>query len=162
MINRKVSVFLLLLSVAVSAHADWESSILPKDFVFESSLTKAVSTAQGAGKAVIVYYTRTQCPPCDVLQWRLRKEEVGNPYRSAYVFTAVWGTAIGYTERENYRSKYGVPAAPTWIVFNSRGKYVCTAPGGFGSDEAGLRLHEAVQSLLAQAEGEANAVRTCM
>ena len=133
---------------ATSAQAAWESSLLPSGFVHESSLTKATDRAAKEGKAVVVYYTRTQCPPCDALQSRLRKESVGAPYRDKYVFTAVWGSSMGNSEREQYRNLYGVQGAPTWLFFTPAGGYLCTARGGFGSDEGGIKLHDAVQTLL--------------
>ena len=152
----------LLLAAAGSANADWEGSILPRGFAYESSLDKAVEAAKGSGKAAIVYYTRTNCPPCQALQARLRKDEIGLPFKDGYVFTAVWGSSMGQQERESYRSRYAVQGAPTWLVFNRHGKYVCTAAGGFGSDEAGLQLHKAVQALLTSAsEGESTASRAC-
>jgi hypothetical protein len=119
--------------------------LLPDGFAHEDSLAKAVATARGSDRAIIVYYTRTNCPPCGSLQRRLRKEEVGAPYRDGYVFTAVWGSSMGSYDRESYRTQYWVQGAPTWIFFNRHGKYVCTAAGGFTSDEAGAQLHKTVQ-----------------
>ena len=138
----------LLLLFPGSARPAWEAAILPRGFSHESSLQKAVDRAKVTGRAVIVYYTRTQCPPCDALQARLRKDSIGEPFRSGYVFTAVWGNSMSNTEREHYRIRFGVQGAPTWLVFNSLGDYICTARGGFGSDEAGLKLNDNVQELL--------------
>ncbi len=152
----------LLLSVSSLVHADWEGYLLPDGFAHQDSLAKAIATANGSGRAVVVYYTRTNCPPCNNLQRRIRKEEVGAPYRDGYVFTAVWGSSMGSYERDSYRTKYWVQGAPTWIFFNRHGKYVCTAAGGFTSDEAGTQLHKTVQSLLATPiEGESAAPRSC-
>ncbi|MEF8747837.1 MAG: thioredoxin fold domain-containing protein [Candidatus Accumulibacter propinquus] len=152
----------LFFSVSSLAHADWEGYLLPDGFAHENSLAKAVETAKGSGKAVIVYYTRTNCPPCSSLQNRLRKEEIGIPYRDGYVFTAVWGTSMRSDERDRYRTQFWVQGAPTWIIFNRHGKYVCTAAGGFTSDEAGTQLHKTVQSLLATStEGESATPRSC-
>ena len=143
--------------------ADWESSILPRDFKTESGLSKALTAARQSGQHVIVYYTRTNCPPCRQLQARLRKESVAKPYRDSYVFTAVWGSSMDSTEREHYRQRFGVQGAPTWIVFKNDGQYVCTSEGGFETDEAGEQLHKALQSLLAapSADGSSDTPRRC-
>ena len=144
-----ISVLASALLLSHSAVADWESSILPRDFKTENTMAKALATARGSGRQVIVYYTRTNCPPCNALQARLRKEAVAKPYRDSYVFTAVWGSSMGHAEREDYRTRYGVQGAPTWLVFTEEGKYVCTSGGGFESDEGAMLLHQAVQSKVA-------------
>lgn len=72
-----------------AARADWESAILPKSFQSEGSLPKALEVAQASGRSVIVYYTRTNCPPCNVLQSRLRDPSIGAPFAQDFVFTAV-------------------------------------------------------------------------
>ena len=132
-----------------TAFADWESTILPRDFKTESTLSSALATAKQTGRDVIVYYTRTRCPPCEVLQGRLRNESVAKPFRESYVFTVVWGSSMGLQEREDYRQRFAVDGAPTWIVFNSAGSYICTSSGGFSSDEGGSQLHAVVQKRLA-------------
>lgn len=143
--------------------ADWESSILPRDFATESSLANAVAAARKTGRQVVVYYTRTNCPPCTVLQSRLRKDGVAKPYRESYVFTAVWGSSMGYAERETYRTQFGVRGAPTWLVFTNEGQYVCTSGGGFESDEGALVLHQAIQRLLVSPnEATSTAPRRCV
>ena len=158
------TVVLICLSMTcASARADWESSILPRDFDTANSLDKAVALAKQKNKAVIVYYTRTNCPPCNVLQSRLRKEEVAAPFRDSYVFTAVWGTSMGQSERETYRSRFGVQGAPTWLIFSQNGEYVCTSAGGFFTDEGGKKLHEAIQSRLSiAASTKETASRRCV
>lgn len=150
---------LTLSSITVAA---WESTILPRTFSHENSLEKALVRATSEGKNVIVYYTRTKCPPCDVLRGRLNREEVGKQFQQNYVFTAVWGSSMGHEERESYRSRFGVRGAPTWIVYSAKGKYVCTARGGFESDEGGAALHLAAQAALKESStNEANEVRMC-
>ena len=150
-------VVLFALMAGSCASADSERSILPRNFDTASTLHKAVAVAKEKNKAVILYYTRTNCPPCTVLQSRLRKEEVAAPLRAAYVFTVVWGSYMSYNERESYRRRYDVQGASTWIVFSSNGEYVCTASGGFNSDKGGRRLHEAVQARLATLAGSSEA-----
>ena len=153
----------LLICGPVVAMADWESTLFPKDFQTESNLTKATATATLHKKHVIVYATRTNCPPCDVLRSRLRRDDVAKPYRESYVFTAVWNSSMGYSEREDYRRKYDVQGAPTWIVFKNTGQYLCTARGAFFSDEDGLKLHQAIQAQLASTEGSpTSGPRSCM
>ena len=157
-----------LLSVALlgiscqTALAAWESSILPTGFQHENSLASASARAARDGKTAIVYYTRTQCPPCNALQSRLRKESVAAPFRDHYVFTAVWGSSMGSSERETYRSQYGVQGAPTWIFYRQDGQYLCTASGGFSSDEHGARLHAAVQQLQTSAGTPPVGPRECL
>jgi len=160
---RSLSLFIaLLVSGSGSALAEWESTILPQSFRYESSFAAASARASEENKTLIVYYTRTRCPPCDWLRAMLKKESVGAPFRDNYVFTVVWGSSMGYKEREQYRSQFGVQGAPTWIVYNPKGQYLCTARGGFDSDEGGAKLHAAVQALRATEGGSGFAVRDCV
>jgi thioredoxin-related protein len=163
-LNQLRHLLLVLLVVPVSfAFADWESTLFPREFQTESSLAKAMVIAKESNKHVIVYATRTNCPPCDVLRSRLRREEVAKPYRDSYVFTAVWNSSMGSTERENYRQKYDVQGAPTWIVFANTGQYVCTARGAFFSDEEGAKLHQAIQTRLTSSEAlPTNGPQSCI
>jgi thioredoxin-related protein len=158
-----LATFVMLL-VSPFAFADWESTILPRDFQTDNSLAKALASAKQSGKSVIVYYTRTNCPPCNVLQGRLRKEDVAKPYRDMYIFTAVWGSSMGNAERERYRQEFAVEGAPTWIFFRNDGTYVCTASGGFRSDLAGTELHQVVQSKIVEPykTGAANKPLSCI
>lgn len=161
----RISPFILALavgSVCDSAFAAWESSILPSDFAQESSLERATARATKEGKAVIVYYTRPRCPPCDILQSRLKVEEIAGRYRENYVFTAVWGSSMNAGERDHYRSAYDVQGAPTWIFFSGEGKYLCTSGGGFRSTDQSVKLHAAVQALLQQPRPEVDpSARSC-
>lgn len=146
---------------ASSALADWESSLLPRDFDHASSLAEATKLANEKGKAVVLYYTRTNCPPCTVLQGNLRNPVIGAPFKAAYVFTAVWGTSINRSERDAYRSKFDIQSAPTWVFFTGKGEYVCTSRGGFESGEHATRLNEAVKGLLA-ADTRQTSPRACL
>jgi hypothetical protein len=163
--HMRTSPFTLAAAAALacgSASAAWESSILPSDFAMESSLERATSRAAKEGKAVVVYYTRTRCPPCDILQSRLKVEEIAGRYRENYVFTAVWGTSMNAGERQHYRAAYDVQGAPTWIFFSGEGKYLCTSSGGFRSTDQSIRLHAAVQALLQQPRPDSDpAPRAC-
>lgn len=121
--------------------AERESKVLPQSFDTAGSLDEAFVLAKEKNKAVIVYYTRTRCPPCTILQSRLRREEVAAPFRDEYVFTALWSRLMDREKRAYYRDRYDVVGAPTWLVFDSGGGYVCTSIAGFKSDKAGKRLH---------------------
>lgn len=131
-----------------SAQAEWEGWLLPNDFIRADTFEKAVAIAKDKDKALIVYYTRTSCPPCSLLQSRLRQEEVAALFRDKYVFTAVWGSAMGMNERESYRRRFDVQGAPTWIAFDKDGKYLCTSPGGFFSFDEARAIHEGIQARL--------------
>jgi len=128
--------------------ADWETHLLPKNFQMTNSFSKAVALSKDTKKAVILYYTRTNCPPCDRLQSHLRNSEIADQFRDSYVFTAVWGSSMGRIEREDYRQRYGIQGAPTWVAFNAAGEYLCTSAGGFISVEEGKKLHEDIQRRL--------------
>jgi hypothetical protein len=122
---------------------------LPKDFQTASSLDQALTLASSDKRPVILYYTRTNCPPCRVVQGLLRGEAAGGLFRDTYVFTALWGTSMGHAERETLRSRYDVQGAPTWVVFRHTGEYLCTARGAFSSAEEAATLHRAIQGRLA-------------
>ncbi|MDX1527927.1 MAG: thioredoxin family protein [Gammaproteobacteria bacterium] len=145
------------------AEADREEKILPRDFDTAATLDQALTLAKAKNKAVILYYTRDRCPPCNMLQSRLRRESVAAPYRDGYVFTAVWGNRMDRDERAYYRDRYDAFLAPSWVVFTSGGEYVCTSLGGFTSDKGGKRLHEAIQLRLGMSlHAEDPDARDCM
>ena len=152
----------VLLAIAFPARADWESHLLPRDFDMASSMEKALLLAKQKDKGVIIYYTRTNCPPCNVLQSTLRQEAVAAPYRTAYVFTAVWGSSMGSAERESYRKRFDVQGAPTLLVFNNAGQYVCTARGGFSTADEATKVHAAAQSYLALSGSTEKGPRHCV
>ena len=141
-----LSVFTVIFCFA--AYADWEGSVLPDGYTTESSLEKALQTARSREKSVIVYYTRANCPPCQILQSNLRREEIRRAYETHYVFTVVWGNGMNYSKREAYRSQYKVKGAPTWIIYNRNGDYLCTSHGGFRNPDAGLKLHKQLQDAI--------------
>jgi hypothetical protein len=78
------------------------------------------------------------------------------------VFTAIWGTSMGRAERDEYRTKYNVSGAPSWLVFTSAGTYVCTARGGFEGPEGAARLQAALEAKLKAPPTDAtHEVRSC-
>lgn len=148
-IAKKGIVGLFALIQATLAAAAWESVVLPEGFAWESSLSEAAGRAQRENKAVIVYYTRTNCPPCDLLRARLRSsEEMKALYGQNYIFTVVWGSSMSRAEREEYRSRFDVRGAPTWVVFSPQGQYVCTLHGGVWPQDGGEQMHQRLQALI--------------
>jgi len=133
---------------SAAALADWESSLLPRDYSAAADLETALRKAAASGKSVILYYTRTNCAPCRVLQSHLRREEIKAAYAPHYVFTAAWGNGMATRMRKEYRTRYNVLGAPTWIFYDRRGRYLCTSIRGFADHEAGLKLHRRVQANL--------------
>ena len=144
----RMTVLVAVTCFGTTANADWESSLLPHGFSHQKAIEQAVAEGKRTTKPVIVYYTRTNCPPCNVLKGILRSEPTAGIYRERYIFTAVWGSSMGHTERERYRSLYNVQGAPTWLFFNSDGDYVCTAHGGFSTADGAKLLNDSVQNLL--------------
>ena len=112
--------------------ASFESSLFTRQYETYSSMEDAKKAAGSGNKGIFVYFTRTKCPPCDDLRISvLSKSEIAPLISSGFVFTAVWGSSMGQAERQSYREKYGEFGAPTFILFNSRGEYICTSRGGF-------------------------------
>ena len=148
------------LAAASPARGAWESSLLPKGFQTATSLDKALTLARTANLPVVLYYTRTNCPPCTVVQGLLRGETVGHAFRYAYVFTALWGTSMGQAERESLRSRNDVQGAPTWVVFRNTGEYLCTARGVFATAAEAAALHHAIQQHLVSSEASASGAVT--
>ena len=130
-------------------YAEWEWVVLPRSYTTAGSFEQAVEIAKARDISVIVYYTRRDCPPCRVLQSHLRSQAMRQVFAPNYVFTVVWGNGMNSRKREWYRTQYRVIGAPTWIVYNSQGDYLCTAHGGFAKPKAGLLLHQRLQPALA-------------
>jgi hypothetical protein len=123
--------------------------LLPKDFQTASSLDKALALGSSGKRPVILYYTRTNCPPCSVVRALLRGDAVSSMFRDGYGFTALWGTSMGSVERESLRGQYDVQGASTWVVFRYTGEYLCTARGVSSTAEEAAALHHAIQERLA-------------
>lgn len=111
------------------------------------NLDAAVAKAGEQQKWVIVYYTRSSCPPCNHVQGQMKRDEIRSGFADDFIFTVIWSNGMNTTDREKYRSRYGVMGAPTWLVYNERKEYICTASGGFGTFEAGLELANTVKKL---------------
>lgn len=141
-----------------AAHGAWESLVMPKGYEVGASLDDALLKAKEQQKWVIVYYTRSNCPPCNYIQGHLKNEAIKRGFADDFVFTVVWGNGMDTSKREDYRTRYGVIGAPTWIIFDSKGEYICTANGGFNSYEAGLELSERLRKVKASASAETTTV----
>lgn len=162
----RIAAMLLVLTRPLPVWSDWETHLLPRGFQTASSFEEARALAEKSGRPLIVYYTRTNCPPCTLVQRLLRQDMVGNVYRDSYVFTAMWGSSMGFTQRESLRALYGVRSAPTWIVFRSNGSYVCTARGVFSTEAEAAGLHRAIEGILNSTAEElsssATVLRACV
>lgn len=53
---------------------------------------------------------------------------------------AVWGSSMGHSDQQFYCETYGDFGVPAFILFNSKGKYVCTSRGGFKTSSTLLNL----------------------
>lgn len=143
------------------AWGSWESLVLPPGFSWESNVPDAAARARREDKPLIVYYTRTNCPPCDVLRARLRSNEtLRETFKQHYIFTVVWGNSMNRTERDEYRQRYDVRGAPSWVLFHPQGGYVCTLHGGVWPQEDGAEVHELLQTRLKSFDTEAAAAPT--
>lgn len=161
---RNIRTYVLLLALPFSAAiAEWESTLFPQDFETENTLSNAISTAKKNGKHVILYATRSNCPPCKSLQALLRKDGIAKSYRESYTFTALWHSSMSQSELADHKQRYGVGGAPAWIVFTNTGQYICTARGGvFDNEIDGIKLHQSIQLLIASAkESTSYAPRYC-
>ncbi|HEU0201088.1 MAG TPA: thioredoxin family protein [Burkholderiaceae bacterium] len=150
----------LLLSLAANCPAAWWS-LLSSDFQEHRTLEAALAAAKASDQPVIIYYTRQRCPPCDVLRTRLSSDPLREHYAKAFHYAVIWGDQMDSTERAGWRDRYGVSSAPTWVVMRSDGGYLCTAVGGFGSVEGGLRLFRLLQKAANVNVPAADVVRDC-
>ena len=133
------------------ALASFESTLFTRHYETYSSMDEAKKAAGASNKGIFVYYTRTRCPPCDFLRGSiLWKNEVASVISRGFVFTAVWGSSMGHSVRQFYRETYGVSGAPTFILFNSKGEYVCTSSGGFKDTEHAMKLTQSLRALISE------------
>lgn len=146
--------YLLILFIAFQANnarASFESTLFTNHYETYSSMDEAKKAAGPGNKGIFVYYTRVRCPPCDVLRGMvIRRNEVASVISRGFVFTAVWGSSMGSPERQFYRQTYGDFGAPTFILFNSKGEYVCTSRGGFKDAEHAIKLTDSLRSLISE------------
>ena len=146
--------YLLILLIAFhanNARASFESTLFTNHYETYSSMDEAKKAASPGNKGIFVYYTRVRCPPCDVLRGLvIRRNEVASVISRGFVFTAVWGSSMGTPERQFYRETYGDFGAPTFILFNSKGEYVCTSRGGFRDVEHAIKLTQSLLTLISE------------
>ena len=57
---------------------------------------------------------------------------------------------MGTPERQFYRETYGDFGAPTFILFNAKGEYVCTSRGGFRDVEHAIKLTQSLRTLISE------------
>lgn len=159
----RLQVLLLILLAPLRAYADWEAHLLPAEFQHKSSMQEAMVLAEQANKDIIVYYTRTNCPPCNRLQAQLRQQPIRDLFGGRFVFTAVWSSSMNGSERDHYRQNFGVRGAPTLIVHRKTGEYVCTSVGSFNNENEALEVHKAIsEKLKAKAVPPASAPVPCV
>ena len=133
------------------ALASFESTLFTNHYETYSSMDEAKKAAGPSSKGIFVYYTRSRCPPCDYLRGAiLGKSEVASVISRGFVFTAVWGSSMGHAERQFYRETYGDFGAPTFLLFNSKGEYVCTSRGGFRDAEHAIKLTQSLRTLISE------------
>jgi thioredoxin-related protein len=111
-------------------------------------MREAMALADQANKDIIVYYTRTNCPPCRRLQGQLKQQPIRDLYGNRFVFTAIWGSSMDRAERDRYRQTFGASAAPTLIVHRRTGEYVCSSVGFFDNEDAAVAMFKAISAKL--------------
>ncbi len=122
----------------LSAHA----ATLPPGYDDNPSVIDAVAKARTSGKPVVVYYAEQTCPVCDAHDGWLVRADVRQAYKDAYHFAVVYGDDMVPDERARWKATYVPRGAPSWVVLDASGGYVCTASGGFGNATAALELHK--------------------
>ena len=147
----KTLLILFMVLQANQALASFESTLFTRHYETYSSMDEAKKAAGPSNKGIFVYYTRAKCPPCDYLRGAiLWKNEVASVISRGFVFTAVWGSSMGHAERQFYRETYGDFGAPTFLLFNSKGEYVCTSRGGFRDAEHAIKLTQSLRTLISE------------
>lgn len=129
---------------ALSAHA----AALPPGFDDNPSVIDAVAKARTSGKPVVVYYAEQACPVCDAHDGWLVRADVRQAYKDAYHFAVVYGDDMVPEERARWKATWVPRGAPSWVVLDAGGGYVCTASGGFGNATAALELHRVLSRAL--------------
>lgn len=128
---------------------------LPPGYDDNPSVIDAVAKARTTGKPVVVYYAEQNCPVCDAHDGWLVRADVRQAYKDAYHFAVVYGDDMVAQERERWKATYVPRGAPSWVVLDSDGGYVCTASGGFGNATAALELHRVLSRAFASKNASA-------
>lgn len=75
-----------------------ESLVIPKGYQVAASLDDALAKAKDQQKWVIVYYTRSNCPPCNYVQGHLKNDAIKSGFANNFVFTVVWDDGMDTTK----------------------------------------------------------------
>jgi predicted DCC family thiol-disulfide oxidoreductase YuxK len=129
---------------AASAYA----ATLPAGYDDNPSVIEAVAKAKTSGKPVVVYFAEQNCPVCDAHDGWLVRADVRQAYKDAYHFAVVYGDDMVAEERARWKATYVPRGAPSWVVLDAEGGYVCTASGGFANATAALELHRVLSKAL--------------
>jgi predicted DCC family thiol-disulfide oxidoreductase YuxK len=129
---------------AASAYA----ATLPAGYDDNPSVIDAVAKAKTTGKPVVVYFAEQNCPVCDAHDGWLVRADVRQAYKDAYHFAVVYGDDMVAEERARWKATYVPRGAPSWVVLDAEGRYVCTASGGFANATAALELHRVLSKVL--------------
>ena len=147
-----------LASVASVAALSAYAATLPAGYDDNPSVIDALAKARTSGKPVVVYYAEQKCPACDAHDGWLVRADVRQAYKDAYHFAVVYGDDMVEEERARWKATYVPRGAPSWVVLDATGGYVCTASGGFGNATAALELHRLLSRALSPKGGAAVAV----
>jgi predicted DCC family thiol-disulfide oxidoreductase YuxK len=139
--------FLAAALVCVAAASAFAAT-LPAGYDDNPSVIEAVAKAKTSGKPVVVYFAEQNCPVCDAHDGWLVRADVRQAYKDAYHFAIVYGDDMVPEERARWKATYVPRGAPSWVVLDSEGGYVCTSSGGFASATAALDLHKVLSKAL--------------
>lgn len=144
----------LVCVAAVSAVA----ATLPPGYDDNPSVIDAVAKAKTTGKPVVVYFAEQNCPVCDAHDGWLVRADVRQAYKDAYHFAVVYGDDMTTEERARWKATYVPRGAPSWVVLDSEGGYVCTSSGGFANANSALDLHKVLVKAFSKANAAAGTV----
>lgn len=145
----------LALSVALSSvAAPVAAGSLPPGFDDNPTVVEAVAKAKTSGKPVIVYVSEPNCTACGALDGWLVRGDIRQAFAPGYHFSVLFTTDLVPQERERWKATYSPRLAPSWVVLNADGSYLCTSAGGFANATAALELHKVLAKATAKA-GEA-------
>lgn len=139
----------LLAAILASTVAGAFAATLPTGYDDNPTIVEAVAKARISGKPVIVYFAEQNCQVCDAHDGWLVRADVRQAYKDSYHFAVVYGDDMVAEERARWRAAYAPRGAPSWVVLDSEGGYLCTSSGGFGNATAALDLHKVLTRALA-------------
>ena len=109
--------------------------------LFEDSFEEAKQKAKAENKPLIVIFSATWCPPCQIMKRAVYPSPEVEPFHDQFVWAYL---DADQSENQTLMMKYGVQGIPHIALHNSDGLITAQLRGAMGPDQFALELSKAI------------------